>query len=339
MLATVNGRLRALFALAALVVALGLLGGAVACDDEADGPRIVLALARGGLGDRAFNDSANAGLLRAKNDLDARVSTVEFKDGEAQVQNLKDAAKGEFDLFIAIGSENAAALKAAAAEHAEKRFAIIDTVVDAPNVTSVTFRELEGDYLVGALAALLSPSGSVGFIGGADVEVIRRIEHGFREGVLAVNPRAKVTVEYVAGKDDFSGFAKPDVAKAKAAALYGVGVEVVYAAAGGSQLGAIEGATEAKKLIITAGNDQRFIAPEVVVTSRIKNMSAVVFTLATETKDGKLAPGMRQLDFRSGAISLAPFDGPLVSAAVLAKFRPMVEDMQAGKITVKPYAP
>lgn len=333
---------RAVPALAFFVIATVSLAAAfsVACgDDDPGGPRIVLAIARGGLGDRAFNDSANAGLQRAADEIHADVSVVEFKDGDAQIQNLRDAAKGDFDLFIAIGAENVPALKVVAAENPAKHFAVIDTTLDAPNVTSVTFKELEGDYLVGALCALMSPSGKVAFLGGADIDVIRRIGWGWKEGVLAVNPNATILVDYVGGKDDFSGFAKPDVAKDRTAKLYQAGADIVYAAAGGSQLGAIEEAKAEGKLIITAGTDQRHLAPDSVVTSRIKDMSAVVFMLATEAKDGALQAGMRVLDFRSGAIALAPYDGVLVSAAVLARFRTMVEDMRDGKITVTPYTP
>jgi basic membrane protein A len=121
--------------------------------------------------------------------------------------------------------------------------------------------------------------------------------------------------------------------------MYNDGAEAVYAAAGGSGLGAIDAAKQSKKLIITTGTDQRYLAPEVVVTSRIKNMGAAVFTIISELKALKLRPGARELDYKSGAIGLAPYEGALVSSDVAAKFKTLVDDMDAGKITVEAYKP
>src|ERR1051326_5656358 len=131
--------------------------------------KVALVLARGGLGDKAFNDSANEGLQRVQTELGVQVQTVEFKEGDEQIANVRQIAGEDYSLIIALGAENAPALKTVAAEYPDKHFAIIDTKVDAPNVTSVTFRELEGDFLAGALSALLSKSGKVGFLGGADI--------------------------------------------------------------------------------------------------------------------------------------------------------------------------
>lgn len=315
-------------------------GLSAACGGDGDGgPRIVLALARGGLGDQAFNDSAYAGLQRAEDELDAEISTVDFVEGDGQLQNLRDAADGEFDLLIAIGAENAVALGTVASENVDRNFAIVDATAEGTNVTSVTFRELEGDFLVGALSALLSPDDDVAFLGGADVEVIRRIEHGWRQGALYVNPDASLVSDFVTGPDDFSGFTKPEEANAMTKALFEDGAGIVYVAAGGSALGAIEAADASGGLIITTGTDQRHLAPDAVVTSRIKDMGSVVFLLASETADDELQPGARTLDYASGAIALAPYDGPLVSADVLAEFEAIVAEMDAGNIQVEPYQP
>lgn len=300
--------------------------------------KVALVLARGGLGDKAFNDSAEEGLQRAKTELGAQVQTVEFKEGDEQVENLRQLAGQDFNLIIALGAENAAPLKTVAAEYPDKRFAIIDTTVDAPNVTSVTFRELEGDFLAGALSALLSKSGKVGFLGGADVLVIRRIEFGWKQGVQYVNPKAEILSEYIGGKDDFSGFSKPEVGQSLTEQMYQQGAELVYAAAGKSALGAITAAETQKKLVITTGSDQRWISPEVVVTSRTKNMHYVVFTLVQELQSSTLKPGVQELDYKSGGIGLAPLEGALVPADVLTKFREIQSDVESGKIKVEPYA-
>jgi basic membrane protein A len=223
--------------------------------------RVVLVLARGGLGDQAFNDSAQAGLQRTQRELGVRVQALAFAEGDAQLATLRQLARRDDDLIIALGAENAPALRIAAREFPSTRFAIIDAAVESPNVTSIVFRELEGDFLAGALAALLSRSGTVGFFGGADVPVIRRIEHGWRQGVLYVNPRAEILTAYVGGKGDFGGFANPTSGETLTAQLYARGAEVVYAAAGRTTLGAIAAARSHRRLIITTGSDQRRIAP------------------------------------------------------------------------------
>jgi basic membrane protein A len=308
-----------------------------ACGAMAPKPKVALMLARGGLGDKAFNDSANAGLQKAAKDLGVETKTFNYQEADAQLAALRQVAKDGFQPVIALGSENAKSISTVAAEFPKTSFVIIDSSAQSANVTSVTFSELEGDFLAGALAALLSPNGKLGYLGGADVNVIRRIEFGFKQGVAYVNPQAQVDSQFIAGKDDFSGFAKPDVGKTLTAKMYADGAEIVYAAAGGSGLGAIDAAKAAGKPIITTGSDQRWIAPEVVVTSRTKNMDDAVFSVIQQFTQGKLQPGAVSLDYKSGGIGLAPISDKLVSAEILAKFEKIRSDLEAGKITVTPY--
>ncbi len=328
-----NKKLFSLFA-ALLVLAFVLSG----CGAAASKPKVALMLARGGLGDKAFNDSANAGLQKAASELGAETKTFDYQDGDPQLDAFRQAAKDGYNPIIALGSENAKAITTVAAEYPKLSFVIIDTTAQGANITSVTFSELEGDFLAGALAALLSPNGKVGYLGGADVTVIRRIEFGFKQGVVYVNPQAQVDSHLIGGKDDFSGFAKPDVAKQLTTDMYASGDQIVYAAAGGSGLGAIEAAKAAGKPIITTGSDQRWIAPEVVVTSRTKNMDDAVFTIIQQFTQGKLQAGTITLDHKSGGIGLAPLSDTLVSAEVRAKFEQIRSDLEAGKITIQPFS-
>lgn len=309
-----------------------------ACGATAAKPKVALMLARGGLGDKAFNDSANAGLQKAATELGVETKTFDYQDGDAQLDALRQAAKDGYNPIIALGSENAKAVSTVAAEYPKLSFAIIDTTAQGANVTSVTFSELEGDFLAGALAALLSPNARIGYLGGADVLVIRRIEFGFKQGVAYVNPDAQVETLLIGGKDDFSGFAKPDVANQLTDQMYSGGDDIVYAAAGGSGLGAIDAAKTAGKPIITTGSDQRWIAPEVVVTSRTKNMDAAVYSLIQQFSQGKLQPGTITLDYKSGGIGLAPLSDTLVSAEIKAKFEQIRSDLEAGKISIQPFS-
>ncbi|MGC1374706.1 MAG: BMP family ABC transporter substrate-binding protein [Anaerolineales bacterium] len=302
-------------------------------------PKVALLLARGGLGDKAFNDSANAGLQRAAGELGAETKNFDFQGNDNdQITLLRQIAQQGYDPIIAVGSENVVAVNTVATEYPKLNFVVIDASGKGKNITSVIFNELEGDFLVGALAALLSPHGKIGYLGGAEVTVIHRIEFGFKQGVKYVNPKAKVDAHYIGGQNDFSGFARPDVGKRLTIRLYYEdGDEIVYAAAGGSDLGAIDAAKEAGKPIITTGSDQRWIAPDVVVTSRTKNMDDAVFLVIQQFIQGSLQPGTITLDYKSGGIGLMPISGKLASAETLAKFEKIRSDLEAGKIFIQPY--
>jgi basic membrane protein A len=302
---------------------------------SASKPKVALMLARGGLGDKAFNDSANEGLQKAAQELDVEVATFDYQQ-DTQEDNIRKVAQDGYGLVIALGSENSQAIDIVAGEFPDTKFAIIDSTADGANITSVTFSELEGDFLAGALAALMSENGKVGYLGGADVLVIRRIQFGFEQGVKYVNPNAEIVVQDIAGKDDFSGFAKPDEAESISAQMYSDGVDVIYAAAGGSVLGAIDAAKTANKPIITTGSDQRYLAPEVVATSRTKNMNEAVYMLIEMFTQDNLQSGIITLDYKSGGIGIAPL-ADFVPDSVSSEFDTIKADLDAGRITVSPF--
>ncbi|MFN8410810.1 MAG: BMP family ABC transporter substrate-binding protein [Anaerolineales bacterium] len=324
--------MRKVFTVASILVVMSLV---LAACGSASKPKVALFLARGGLGDKAFNDSANEGLQKAAKDLGVEVATFDFQQ-DTQDANVRKAAQDGYNLIIALGSENSKAIGAVAAEFPNTKFAIIDTTAEGANITSVTFSELEGDFLAGALAALLSQNGKVAYLGGADVLVIRRIQFGFEQGVKYVDPETEIVAQNIGGKDDFSGFAKPDDANTIATQMYADGADVIYAAAGGSTLGAIDAAKSANLPIITTGSDQRYLAPEVIATSRTKNMNQAVYMLIEEFTQNKLQSGTIQLDYKSGGIGIAPLSD-FVPDSVKSAFDSIQKDLESGKITVQPY--
>ncbi len=323
-------RSRSLFLLTVVAALLVSMAGCTGAK-----PKVALMLARGGLGDKAFNDSANEGLQKAAQELGVEVTTFDYQQ-DAQSENVRKAAQSGYQFIIGLGSENSAAITGVAKEFPKTKFAIIDAAAEGENVTSVTFSELEGDFLAGALIALLSENNKVAYLGGADVLVIRRIQFGFEQGVKYVKPDAEIVVKYIRGKDDFSGFSKPDEANQIAAQLYADGVDVIYAAAGGSTLGAIDAARSAGRLIVTTGSDQRYLAPEVVVTSRTKNMNQAVFMLIESFTKGDLQNGNIQLDYNSGGIGLAPLSD-LMPASVSSAFDSIRADLESGAIKLEPF--
>jgi len=298
---------------------------------------IGVALGRGGLGDRSFNDSTNEGLQQAQSELGIRYRVMELTGDNDQLTNLKLLLTEQYDLIIVVGQEYVAALQEVAAANPTQRFAILDAVVDAPNITSITFREMEGDFLAGALSAMLSKNGTVGFLGGADIPLIRRIEHGWSEGVRYINPQATILTEYAGDVGDFSGFTKPELGRELTLRMYDQQAEVIYAAAGRTALGAIEAAQEIERPIITTGSDQRWIAPAVVVTSRTKNMNTAVLILLRDLVADTLAPGTRELDLKSGGIGMAGLDSPLITSDMRDRLVAIENELKSGTLVIKEF--
>ncbi len=253
--------------------------------------------------------------------------------------DLERLAQRRVALAVGVGFMLEDAVAAEARAHPEQHYMLIDSpILDSagktmalPNVASVTFREQEGSYLVGALAGLVTKTGQVAFVGGMQVPLIQRFEAGFRAGLAATNPAAaaRLAVEYTGSFDDSSA------GKRVAQALYGRGVDVLFQAAGADGLGAIEAAKEAGKWIIGVDSDQSQLAPASVLTSMVKHVDYAVYLAARDVSAGKFDPGNRELGLAEGGIGLAPvrvdFPG---RAEALARVESLRQAIVAGRISV-----
>src|SRR6476620_11838504 len=159
--------------------------------------KVGLVLDRGGKDDKSFNASAYEGAMRAKTKLGVFVKYVEASDDNAFEPSLRAFAQREFDLIIGIGFAQRDAVRKVALQFPKKHFAIVDAQVDAPNVRSLMFEEHEGAYLIGAIAALSSRTGKVGFVGGMDIPLIRRFSLAYEAGAKKPTPNIGVTAYYV----------------------------------------------------------------------------------------------------------------------------------------------
>ena len=286
-------------------------------------------LGSGGLGDRSFNDSAYAGLQEAQRQFGIRFETINYTSDEANVDQLRRLIRQDYDLIIGIGYEDAGYIETLAEEFPDHRFAVVDTVVAGDNVASIVYREQEGDFLMGVLAAMLTESKRVGFVGGMDISIIRRIEGGFRQGVAYQDSNVEVV-------SDLAGtFSDPEVGKSLALAQYGAGVDVVYNAAGRTGLGIIEAAKETGRLTIGTSGDQRYLAPGNVVGNRPKRVDAAVLTLVEEIMNDRFAAGTRSLGLEEGGLALGPFDENLVTAAMLERLEDLRQQIISGDIVVE----
>jgi basic membrane protein A len=286
-------------------------------------------LARGGLGDRSFNDSAYAGLQEAQKEYGIRFETIDWVSEEANLEAVRRLAQQKYDLVIGVGFENVKSIQTAAAEFPDTHFAIIDSTIEASNITSFIYREQEGDFLMGVLAATLTKSKKVGFIGGADMDITRRIESGFKQGVAYQDSTVEVISE-LAGT-----FTDAEKGKAIALKQYEAGVDVIYNGAGRTGLGIIEAAKEKNQLTIGASGDQRYLAPGNVVGNRPKRVDTAVLTLIKEILNDKFQSGTRSLGLKEGGLSLGPFDPNIVNAQTLQRLEDLKQKIIAGEIAVK----
>lgn len=286
-------------------------------------------LGSGGLGDRSFNDSAYAGLQKAQEQYSTRFHVITRTSEEADMEELRNLLQQGYDLIIGIGFENADYIATLAQEFPDRHFAVIDTTVEGDNVASIIFREQEGDFLMGILAAMLTESKKVGFIGGMDIPPIQRIESGFRQGVAYQDP----TIEIVS---DIAGtFADPEVGKSLALAQYEAGVDVIYNGAGRTGLGIIEAAQEADALTIGTSGDQRYLAPGHVVGNRPKRVDTAVLVLIEQLEAGRFAPGVRSLGLAEEGLALGPFDESIITGEMLERLETLRGQIVAGEIVVE----
>lgn len=286
-------------------------------------------LGKGGLGDRSFNDSAYAGLLEAQRKYNIRFHTIDYTNDEENIKNLTSLIEQKYDLIIAIGYENGGYIESLSQEYPDTQFAVVDIAVEGDNVTSIVYREQEGDFLMGVLAAMLTESKKVGFIGGMDIDVIRRIESGLIQGVAYQDNNIKIV-------SDLAGtFADPEIGKSIALEQYSTGVDVIYNAAGRTGLGIIEAAEEQSKLTIGTSGDQRYLAPGNVVGNRPKRVDTAVLTLVSHLLEGQPPTGTISLGLKEDGLTLGPFDEDIVSQSMLDRLEELKQKIISGEIIVE----
>lgn len=257
----------------------------------------------GGKFDRSFNEAAYNGAEMFRQE--TGISYRDFEPtNEAQFeQALRRFARRGHDLVVAVGISYAVPLRNVAREFPDQRFVVIDARVDAPNVKSILFKEHEGSYLVGILAAMSSRSGTIGFIGGMDIPLIRRFALGYREGARSVTPGIKI-LENMVGT---TGAAWNDPIKGGelARSQYSRGVDVIFSAAGPTGLGVIQAARDEGRLAIGVDSNQNHIQPGYVLTSMLKRVDLAVYRALMAALDGSWAPGIEVLGLAEGGVDYA----------------------------------
>ena len=293
--------------------------------DEGDGGEssdvtVGLVYDLGGRGDQSFNDSAAAGLDRAKEDFGVEAEELEPDEGGENREELMRLLGDEgTNLIFGVGFLFTDSIAATAPDYPDTTFAIIDSFVDAPNVANLGFAEHEGSFLMGAAAALKSESGHIGFIGGVEVDLIKKFEAGYKAGAMHINPDITIDVSYITQPPDFAGFNDPARAKEIATGMYGAGADVVYHAAGGSGGGLFEAAKEASESggsqvwAIGVDSDQYNLVDAslqpYILTSMLKKVEVAVYDTIERAVNGDDVAGATTYDLESGGVDYATSGG------------------------------
>ncbi len=300
----------------------------------------------GGRGDKSFNDSAARGLDKAVAEFGVTKKELEATPGESDAQKeerLRLLAQGGYNPIIAIGFAYAGPLKKVAAEFTNIDFAIIDDAsFQAANVANLTFAENEGSFLVGAIAAQASKSGTIGYIGGVKVPLLQKFEAGYVAGAKAVNPNIKVVSKYLTQPPDFTGFNDPAKGKTAAQGQIDGGADVIYAAAGGSGAGAFEAvaASGTGHWAIGVDSDQYLTAAanvkSFVLTSMMKRVDVAVYTEIKAAVDGKPLTGPHVFDLKVDGVGYSTSNTAV--QPYTAKADAFKQQLIAGSVTA-PTAP
>jgi basic membrane protein A len=345
--------------LATAAVAFVALGSMTACGDDKGSTgttgstpakkniKVGLAFDIGGRGDKSFNDSAAAGLDRVKTDLNLEVKDLAAVAGESEndkYSRLKLLCTSGYNPVIAVGfvydgadSKNGPLAKAAK-DCPNTKFAIVDGGTAAANVADLTFAEEQGSYLVGVAAALKTKTGTVGFIGGCQVDLIKKFEAGFTAGAKATKADINVKTNYLSTPAEAcKGFNDPAAGKTSATGMYDQGADIVYAAAGGSGSGVFEAAKAKKTLAIGVDSDQFNTVTDaslkpVIMTSMLKRVDNAVFNFVKDFAAEKFTAGPTIFDLKADGVGYATSGGQVDD--IKAKLDAAKADIVSGKVTV-----
>jgi basic membrane protein A len=335
-----------------LILSLGMLVSSCTQRTEAKRSgckiRVGIVFDIGGKNDRSFNAAAWEGVKRAQQDMDICLYDVEPGNPTSIEPAMRAFAEKNFDLIIGVGFAQGPIMQRVALDYPNNKFAIIDGVIfeadgktPLKNVASLIFKEHEGSYLVGMIAASKSKTGTLGFLGGMDIGLIHRFEKGYEEGARSVNPNIKVIDNYVGVTD--GAWNNPGKGKELSLAQIEKGADVIFTAAGNSGLGAFDaveqyGKTngEANKFVIGVDSNQNGVKPGFVLTSMVKRVDNAVYDVVREVLDGKFDGGFHVFGLDKDGVAYAMDDNnkSLITPEILANVEAAKQKIISGEIKV-----
>lgn len=308
--------------------AVALTAGTAAAE-----PAIIFDL--GGKFDKSFNESAFTGAQRWADETGGSFREIELQSDAQREQALRRFAEAGANPIVMAGFAFATALGEVAGDYPDTKFAIIDMVVDAPNVRSVVFNEHEGSYLVGMMAAQSSQTGAVSFVGGMDIPLIRRFACGYAQGAKAVNPDINV-ISNMTGTTP-SAWNDPVKGSELTKAQISQGSDVVFAAAGGTGVGVLQTAADEGILSIGVDSNQNYLHPGKVLTSMLKRVDNAVYEAMSAGTE--LETGFNVMGLSNEGVGYAVDDNnaSLVTAEMTQAVEAAKVKIVAGEIAVHDY--
>ena len=286
----------------------------------------------GGKFDKSFNQAAYQGIERWKKETGKSYLEFEIANETQREQAIRRMAERGASPIIGIGFGQASSIEKISREFPKLQFAIIDMVVTQPNVQSVVFKEHEGSFLVGVMAAKASKSGKVGFVGGMDIPLIRKFQCGYEQGVRHANPKAEVLANMTGTTG--AAWADPVRGGELAKAQFAKGADVVFAAAGGTGIGVYQAARDSGKLAIGVDSNQNHLQPGTMLTSMLKRVDVAVYNVARQQ-----TPGVTVLGLKEGGVDVAldEHNAKLVTADMKKALDEARAGILAGRIQVSDY--
>ena len=286
----------------------------------------------GGKFDKSFNEAAYNGAEQWKKETNKPYLEFEIANAAQREQAMRKMAERNANPIIGVGFSQGTSMEKVAKEFPKLKFTIIDFVIDMPNVESVVFKEHEGSFLVGMMAAMTSKTGKVGFVGGMDVPLIRKFQCGYEQGVKYANPKAEVSANMTGTTP--SAWNDPARGGELAKAQFAKGVDVVFAAAGGTGVVVYQAAKDAGKLAIGVDSNQNHLHPGTMLTSMVKRVDVAVYNSFKQHKAGVTSLGLKE-----GGVDIAidQHNAKLVTPEVKAKVDAAKADIISGKLKVVDY--
>jgi basic membrane protein A len=291
----------------------------------------------GGKFDKSFNEGVYAGAEKFKTETKQAYAEFEVTNETQFEQAHRRFAQRGQDPIVGVGFNQANPVEKVAKEFPKVRFTIIDGIVKLPNVQSVLFKEHEGSFLVGLLAAMASKTGKVGFIGGMDIPLIRKFACGYEQGVKFANAKAEV-IQNMTGTTP-SAWNDPARGGELAKGQFDRGVDVIYAAAGATGNGVMQTAKDRGKLAIGVDSNQNHLHPGTILTSMVKRVDLATYNSFKTAMDGKWEAGVSVLGLKEGGVdwALDQHNEKLISPEMKTKVEQAKADIISGKIKVHDY--
>ena len=315
---------------AAAMLALSACGSSLEAGEELDPGKLTIYSAQ-------HENLTQAWAEKFKKDTGIAYREFEVTAEAQREQALRNMARRGSTIIVGIGFSQASGMEKVAKEFPNLKFAIVDAVVDLPNVSSIVFKEHEGSFLVGMAADMASKTGKVGFVGGMDIPLIRRFALGYEEGAKYVNPKIEI-FQNMTGTTP-AAWNDPTRGGELARSQFDRGADVVYAAAGATGLGVLQAAKDKGKLAIGVDSNQDHLHPGSILTSMIKRVDLAIYDAFKTAKDGTWKAGIRNLGVAENGVGYSIDDNnrKLITPEMEKRLEQARADIVAGKIKVTDY--